>query len=604
MTRLQVLILGTLSALLLVLATAWWRTVAVVSTPDAGAAQSASSDSAIDDRAYTQAQRLAARASEPAEQSLAQSALRLTDHDMDLAFSAALRQLQAHPVAQSPEELQINARIRQSQQQLDADKQRVAVLKDALARAAPGNRQTIQDELDLAQSQVDLEQDELEEANQDLEEIGGNPARRIAREMQEHDAAQKAFKLGTATPAATGLGSRGLIGDWRGWLSQQQTLRELRTALTLNGAALASLYRSRVELAAAVDASKSAVAELAQHTRQSREAGAALPTPGPVARNHEDAQQLLTQTRVIGADQNQLALLDQRIQTQRSLTTVYGQWGDAAHARADVLLHSMLGTLLIIAAVLTALVLLDQALRRFFSAQHLDRRTGETVRSLFRVCIQVLGVLVILFQIFGMPNEFGTLLGLIGAGLTVALKDFIVAILGWVVLMGRNGIRLGDWVEINGVSGEVIELGLLHTVLLETGSWNDAGHPTGRRVTFTNSYAIEGHYFNFSTSGQWLWDELKLVVPAGRDPHPVLEALRTQVVAATSAGTHSAEQEWRRAIPGLHGQQFSGEPSFSVKPVVGGVEVSVRYLTRAEQRVPLRATLNQAAVDLLSHAAA
>src|SRR5258707_13202588 len=92
-------------------------------------------------------------------------------------------------------------------------------------------------------------------------------------------------------------------------------------------------------------------------------------------------------------------------------------------------------------------------------------------------------------------------------------KDFIVGFLGWFVLMGKNGIRLGDWVEINGVTGEVVELGMFHTVLLETGNWTDSGHPTGRRVTFTNSFAIEGHYFNFSTSGQWLLDELQIVLP-------------------------------------------------------------------------------------------
>ncbi len=84
--------------------------------------------------------------------------------------------------------------------------------------------------------------------------------------------------------------------------------------------------------------------------------------------------------------------------------------------------------------------------------------------------------------------------------------------------MGKNGIRLGDWVEINGVTGEVVELGMFHTVLLETGNWTDSGHPTGRRVTFTNSFAVEGHYFNFSTSGQWLWDELQIVLPAGPIP--------------------------------------------------------------------------------------
>ena len=141
---------------------------------------------------------------------------------------------------------------------------------------------------------------------------------------------------------------------------------------------------------------------------------------------------------------------------------------------------------------------------------------------------------MILLVLIGVPGQLGTMIGLAGAGLTVALKDFIVAFIGWFVLMGRNGMRLGDWVEINGVSGEVIELGMFHTVLLETGNWTDAGHPTGRRVTFTNSFAIEGHYFNFSTSGQWLWDELSVMVPYDRDPHAIADAIQKEVTAATA----------------------------------------------------------------------
>jgi hypothetical protein len=163
--------------------------------------------------------------------------------------------------------------------------------------------------------------------------------------------------------------------------------------------------------------------------------------------------------------------------------------------------------------------------------------------------------------IFGPPSQFGTILGLAGAGLTVALKDFIVSFFGWFVLMGRNGIRLGDWVEINGVTGEVIELGMFHTVLLETGNWTDSGHPTGRRVTFTNSFAIEGHYFNFSTSGQWLWQ-------------------------------HAAHSRNMSAL--------SAAPAINVKPVGSGVEIAVRYITRANERYQLRSKLYQAAMNLIS----
>jgi small-conductance mechanosensitive channel len=212
-------------------------------------------------------------------------------------------------------------------------------------------------------------------------------------------------------------------------------------------------------------------------------------------------------------------------------------------------------------------------------------------------------VLLILLVIFGRPTQLGTFLGLAGAGLTVALKDFIIGFFGWFVLMGKNGIRLGDWVEINGVTGEVVELGMFHTVLLETGNWTDSGHPTGRRVTFTNSFAVEGHYFNFSTSGQWLWDELQIVLPAGQNPYPVVEAIQKIVLEATSENARQAEHEWKSAAKSRD-VKVSAAPAINVKPIIGGVEISVRYVTRANERSVLRAKLNHAAVDLLGSAGA
>jgi len=205
-----------------------------------------------------------------------------------------------------------------------------------------------------------------------------------------------------------------------------------------------------------------------------------------------------------------------------------------------------------------------------------------------------------LLVIFGPPSQLGTFLGLAGAGLTVALKDFIVSFVGWFVLMGRNGIRLGDWVEINGVTGEVVELGMFHTVLLETGNWTDSGHPTGRRVTFTNSFAIEGHYFNFSTSGQWLWDELQIVLPAGKDPFPVVDAIHAKVMEVTAESAGLAEKEWKRAARSRDMSVLSAAPAINVRPVIGGIELGVRYITRASERYQLRSKLYEVAVSLLA----
>jgi len=216
--------------------------------------------------------------------------------------------------------------------------------------------------------------------------------------------------------------------------------------------------------------------------------------------------------------------------------------------------------------------------------------------------LQIAGVLVVLLVIFGPPTQLGTFLGLAGAGLTVALKDFIISFIGWFVLMGKNGIRLGDWVEINGVTGDVVELGMFRTVLLETGNWTDSGHPTGRRVTFMNSFAVEGHYFNFSTSGQWLWDELRIFLPSGQDPYAIIDAIQQKVLEATSESARKAEQEWQRSAASHDMGAITAAPALSVKPVIGGTEVSVRYIASATERSQLRAKLNHAAVDLLGAA--
>jgi small-conductance mechanosensitive channel len=191
-----------------------------------------------------------------------------------------------------------------------------------------------------------------------------------------------------------------------------------------------------------------------------------------------------------------------------------GRLGGAS-LQSSVLVHALMLDAIIIVGIILSLLLIDRWIQHLLGNPKLDRRQAETLRSITRISLRVLGFVIILLMLIGVPGQFGTMVGIVGAGLTVALKDFIVAFFGWLVLMGRNGIRVGDWVEIDGVSGEVTELGMFHTVLLETGNWSDAGHPTGRRVTFTNSFAIEKHYFNFSTSGQWLWDELQVVVPAG-----------------------------------------------------------------------------------------
>jgi small-conductance mechanosensitive channel len=184
-------------------------------------------------------------------------------------------------------------------------------------------------------------------------------------------------------------------------------------------------------------------------------------------------------------------------------------------------------------------------------------------------------------------------------GITIALQDFIIAFLGWFVLIGKNGIHVGDWVEINGVGGEVIDVRLFSTTLLETGTLADRGLPTGRRITFMNGFAIRGQYFNFSTSGQWMWDEVTLTLPASDNIHELLDRIQKIVVAETAKNADLAEQEWKRGAHGSSLSRFSATAVENLRPSASGIEVLIRYVTRASERFELRNRLYQKLLEFL-----
>ncbi len=309
--------------------------------------------------------------------------------------------------------------------------------------------------------------------------------------------------------------------------------------------------------------------------------------------------ELLKKTEELADQQKTVSAYDKRIEAKKQLSAVYSQWIDVVAASQRTVVHRALQGIAIILVIALLALFVTSWIDSLVNKLRTDRRQVESLRTVTSVSLQILALFLILLVLLGPPGQLGTFLGLAGAGLTVALKDFIVGFIGWFVLMGKNGMRLGDWVEINGVTGEVVEISPFHTVLLETGNWTDSGHPTGRRVTFTNSFAIEGHYFNFSTTGQWLWDELAVVLPAGKDPFPMLDAIHKKVIEATRETVQQAEQEWKTATKSRELSGLSAAPAITAKPVVGGTEIAVRYVTRASDRYALRAKLNQAAVELL-----
>jgi small-conductance mechanosensitive channel len=551
----------------------------------------------VDQSPLTTAQQLAQLATSHDQRALAQEALRLADFDVDQAFDNALRHARLHPPPLSPEAKEREERMQKAEKLLEADQDRVKQLSDQVAKASESKRDALQADLIQAQADVDLDQDELDDAKEELIRAGGDVIDRIQALKKEHEETAH----GTANAIPTGaepLDQPGVVHRVVQWRQLHLKQLQLWKAKTDTETAVAALTVKHNALDAQVDAEKAAIPELAHHSKTTQLQATGVHVSA-ANKSQDETADLLRKTQQLSSNQKILAAYDKRIETKKQLAGVYAQWIDlvAGHQR-DVLHRASIGVGVILVIALIGIFFsswMDSLVKRLT----MDRRQVESLRTLTRTSLQILSLFLILLVLFGPPGQLGTFLGLAGAGLTVALKDFIVGFLGWFVLMGKHGMRLGDWVEINGVTGEVVEIGPFHTVLLETGNWTDSGHPTGRRVTFTNSFAIEGHYFNFSTTGQWLWDELQVVLPAGKDPYPLVDALHKKVIEATRETVQQAEEEWKGATTSREMSGLSAAPAISVKPIAGGIEVAVRYVTRANDRYALRNKLNQAAVELL-----
>jgi len=552
----------------------------------------------VDQSPLLTAQALAHMPTNAVELPFAQGALQLGDQEMDLAFALAVLDATQHPPVLTAEAKEIQARLQKAEDALAEQQAQVAQLTAAEAKAAGAQKDALDDRLDLAKAQMELSQDEVDDARQDLIRAGGDPQGRIQAMVQEHEAASQASDSTKIAVSAT-IEPRGLIQHFQQWSTlhqkQLQLWRAKQEAISA-ATALAARHDSLGQQIGEKNGESTAppVAPLVP----GRAASTARPG-GNGATTREESAAMLDTTKHRAADRKTLATLDRRIDNEKQLAGGYDEWiGVVATEQRSLVNGGLRGVLVILVIAIIALFV-DDWIAHVLGKMSMDRRQVETLRTAAGVTLQIVGVISVGLVVFGPPTQLGTILGLAGAGLTIALKDFIVGFFGWFVLMGKNGIRMGDWVEINGVTGEVVELGMFHTVLLETGNWTDSGHPTGRRVTFTNSFAVEGHYFNFSTSGQWLWDELKIVMPAGQNPYPIVDAIHKKVLEATAEGAGQAEQEWQAAAKSPDSKALSAAPAINIKPVIGGTEISVRYITRATQRSELRAKLNHAAVDLL-----
>jgi small-conductance mechanosensitive channel len=546
----------------------------------------------VDLRPWQTAQALAALVVTAEEAEYARDAQRLADHEVDQAFASALREAaaQRHPVTGAA--LTLSRKIEHLQQIVKEDQDTVRKLtQSSPAKTGPAAAASGVDDLAIAKAQLDLDSDQLADAQRDLARAVGDQRATIQQQLASHEADMSKYdaQVRNQQPVALVSARRdgALATRLNAWLDQRTRYQLIQQALRQAQSDAVALTTQHDQLENRANSSASPA------NANSAQPGADVASVPPAKAATLAALMSRTTQREL------LTIYDDRIQTQQQLASVYGKWSAQVLLQHRIVLHLLLQSVALIAFILLCVISLDTLVRHLVRRPGLDRRRMYTRRILITLGIQFIGLLLILLIVFGVPRQMPTIVGFTTAGLTLVLQDFILAFFGWFVLMGSNGVRVGDWVEINGVGGEVVDVGLLRTTLLETGNWTDKGHPTGRRVTFINSFAIKGQYFNFSTTGQWMWDEIIFSIPATGDAYGVIELIYRAIAKETEQEARLAEEEWKHATRKNDLSRFSADPAVSLRPGAYGIEIVVRYVTRASGRFEMRNRLYQRVIALL-----
>lgn len=282
---------------------------------------------------------------------------------------------------------------------------------------------------------------------------------------------------------------------------------------------------------------------------------------------------LFTQTSAVALPLNQ----------QNVLLTQYRQnldsWRTAVKRQNAGVLRMLRTRLAVLLGALAAVIAGSEIWRRVVLRYVREPRYRNQLLLLRRLVTWTLVLLILGLTFITRLSSFATFAGLLTAGLAVAMQSVLVSVVGYFILIGKYGVRVGDRVQIGNVFGEVIDLGLIRMHLLELTTAGPLG-PTGRVVAFANSIVFQpaSGLFRQIPGVDFTWHELTLSLPQGSD----YDALKDRLLATVTAIVGEHRGEIVRQAEAIR-KTTSSEAAADVTPQVqlqfaaSGVAATVRY---------------------------
>lgn len=220
-----------------------------------------------------------------------------------------------------------------------------------------------------------------------------------------------------------------------------------------------------------------------------------------------------------------------------------------------------------------------------------DNASRYRARKVTRLFSYVLIALVAIVSFTGKVQYFSITIGIFSAGLAFALQEVILSTAGWISIFASKIYKPGDRVEINGIKGDVIDIGITKTTLMEIGDWVTSDNYNGRIVQISNSFVFKVGVYNYSTDFPFVWDEITLPIKYGSDLELATKIIQQRAENQLAGYAKFAEEHWKKMVKKYMIENAHVSPTISLKLTDNWVEFKLRYVVDYKKRTITKTTL-------------
>lgn len=249
---------------------------------------------------------------------------------------------------------------------------------------------------------------------------------------------------------------------------------------------------------------------------------------------------------------------------------------DESNALLLVLLHFALWTCLIL--------FVSWILRKSINKKVTDNATRYRVKKIISLVSYALIILLTIVSFTGKVQYFTVSIGLISAGIAFALQEVILSTAGWFAIFSTNIYKPGDRIEINGVKGDVIDIGVTKTTLMEIGEWVNSDNYSGRIVQISNAFIFKGSVHNYSSDFPFVWDEINLPIKYDSDISLAKEIILTEAENSLTTYAEFAKKHWQHMVQKYMIEDAIITPTLTLKLTDNWIEFNLRYIVDYKKR--------------------